>query len=351
MIADSKMEAPHDRFAASAPGPLALVLMGEAGDGGASGGAGSRLGNALAAWGSDWGDELRRWLLGLALAVVLVAVLVALILFARARVSPSEGSPPEASAAEAAAEAPPPAAIPAAPTPAVETPVASVAPAPVEAAAPASCEVAAPVPLPPLAESDAIAALELGACVSALAPEWLLEEDLLRRAAVALAEAAEGRVARTQLAFLGVSGPFRTVERDGVTHLDSASYRRFVRFVDIVTCVPPARVADLVRRFEPLLAEALAELDEADADVRRRVETVLEKVAAVPMPVGFVPLARSKVLYEYAAPVLEGRDQVDKQLMRMGPANLARLQDHAAAVLAELRRPVVPECPAGDGVP
>ena len=163
-------------------------------------------------------------------------------------------------------------------------------------------------------------------CVGGLAPVWLAQEDLLRRAAAVVAAAAAGRVPRGQLAFMAVTGPFRTVERDGVAYVDPASYRRYVRFVDIVTCLPPERTVALVTRFEPLLAEALAALGDTGPDVRAGVDALLERVLAVPTPPGFVPLTRPNVLYEYADPSLEALDDFQKQLLRMGPANLARLQ-------------------------
>ena len=218
----------------------------------------------------------------------------------------------------------------------------------VETAPPEACVPPPPVPLPPLAESDAAVAGEVTGCVGGLAPLWLAEEDLLRRAAAVVAAAAAGRVPRGQLAFMAVTGPFQTVERDGIAYLDPDSYDRYVRFVDTVTCLSPERTVALLTRFEPLLGEALGALGDTGPDARAGVDALLERVLAVPMPRGFVPLTRPNVLYEYADPSLEALDDFQKQLLRMGPANLARLQDHARAVRAELARPAppVPEaCP------
>lgn len=250
---------------------------------------------------------------------------------------------------------------PAAPTVPEETPpltlerppLQDLAPTPapppaVETAPPEACVPPPPVRLPPLAESDAAVAREVTGCVGGLAPLWLAEEDLLRRAAAVVAAAAAGRVPRGQLAFMALTGPFRVVERDGVAYLDPDSYNRYVRFVDIVTCVSPERTVALIARFQPLLREALAALGETGPDVRAGLDALLEKAVAVPMPKGFVPLSRPNVLYEYADPSLEALDDFQKQLLRMGPANLARLQDHARAVRAELARPAPPvaeSCP------
>lgn len=254
------------------------------------------------------------------------------------------------------AQAPaPPAIVEEAPSPTAEpprvevTPTTPTTPPTDETAAPEACvQPPPPPPLPALGESDAVVAEGVTGCVGGLAPAWLAQEDLLRRAAAVVAAAAAGRVPRGQLDFMAVNGPFRTVERDGVAYVDPASYRRYVRFVDIVTCLPPERTVALVTRFEPLLAEALVALGETGPDVRAGVDTLLERVLAVPTPPGFVPLTRPNVLYEYADPSLEALDDFQKQLLRMGPANLARLQDHARAVRAELARPTPPpaeSCP------
>lgn len=277
---------------------------------------------------------MTRWHVVAIGAVVIVGV-VSVVLWQAQRPTPT--ATPE--------EAP----LPAPGPPARKSPAPTPAPPAADPAAPEPCvPPPAPAPLPALAESDAAVADEVTGCVGALAPVWLAQEDLLRRAAAVLAGVAAGRVPRGQLDFMAVTGPFRTVERDGVAYLDPDSYERYVRFVDIVTCVSPERTVALIARFEPLLGEAMAALGEEGPGVRAGVDAVLEKVLAAPMPKGFVPLSRPNVLYEYADPSLEALDHFQKQLLRMGPGNLARLQDHARAVRAELARPAPPpaeSCP------
>lgn len=281
---------------------------------------------------------MTRWHVVAIGAVVIVAVAALLVWRAQ------PGAPPTIPE-----EAPRPG--PAQPTLENQAPTPTPTPTPPPAAEvvpPEACVLPPPAPLPALAESDAAVADEVTGCVGGLAPDWLAQEDLLRRAATVVAGAATGRVPRGQLAFMAVTGPFRTVERDGVAYLDPDSYDRYVRFVDVVTCVSPERTVALIARFEPLVGEALAALGETGPDVRHGVDALLEKVVAVPVPKGFVPLSRPNVLYEYADPSLEALDDFQKQLLRMGPANLARLQDHARAVRAELARPAPPpaeSCP------
>ncbi len=269
---------------------------------------------------------MKRWQ-AVAVVSLVAALLAGVVVWEALRSEPAPAPPvPDATPVPTAAQTPAPAVPPESESETARS-------------APAACVAPIPDPLPPLAESDAAVAVELAGCVGGLAPTWIAQEDLLRRAAVALSEAVAGRIPRRQLAFMAVAGAFGTVERNGVTYIDPASYRRYARFVDTVTCVPPAHAATVVTRFEPLLQEALAGLGDAQPDIPARVEALLDKILTTPMPAGFVPLARPNVLYEYADPSLEALSEFQKQLLRMGPANLARLQDYARELRAELRRP------------
>ena len=51
---------------------------------------------------------------------------------------------------------------------------------------------------------------------------------------------------------------------------------------------------------------------------------------------GEVALLQSNVLYEYADPSLESLPPLQKQLLRMGPENLERIQVYLRALRGEL---------------
>ncbi len=205
------------------------------------------------------------------------------------------------------------------------------------------CPRPPPQPPPPLDESDGFVRERL-TCVGALAPMWLEASDLARRASVLLENAKTGGVPRRHVAFMALQSPFRVMQREGGVYVDPASYHRYNRATDVLTCLAPERAAALVRRFEPLLVAALTELGVAAQGADGHIEAALAQVEATPMPPGRVALARPKALYEYADPALEALPPLQKQLLRMGPANLARLQDYARQVRAALAAPA--PCPA-----
>lgn len=201
-------------------------------------------------------------------------------------------------------------------------------------------------PPPPLPESDGFVRERLG-CVGALAPLWLQQPDLARRAAVLLDNAKSGKLPRRQVAFMASPRPFKALERDGALFVDPASWRRYDAVIDALTCLPPQQAAALARVFEPLLIEALAELGVAVTATQAHLHAALAQVEAMPMPPGFLPLQQENVLYEYADPELEALPPLQKQLLRLGPANLARLKDYAREVRQALRRQASASCPGG----
>lgn len=208
---------------------------------------------------------------------------------------------------------------------------------------PAACPVVAAPPPPRLVESDGFVRERL-TCIGALAPLWLEEADLARRAAVLLENAKTGRVPRRQMAFMALETPFKAMRHGEGTYVDPASWRRYDHTTDVLTCMSPARAAALARTFEPLLVAALSELGVATEGADDHIDAALAQIEATPLPPGRVPLVRPKALFEYADPALEALPPLQKQLLRMGPTNLARLKDYARQVRAALATPV--DCPA-----
>ncbi len=208
---------------------------------------------------------------------------------------------------------------------------------------PAACPTVPAPPPPRLEESDGFVRERL-TCIGALAPLWLEAPDLARRAAVLLENAKTGRVPRRQVAFMALEAPFKAMRQGEDIYVDPASWRRYDHTTDVLTCMNPARAAALAYAFEPLLVAALSELGVAAEGAADHIDAALAQIEATPLPPGRVPLVRPKALYEYADPALETLPPLQKQLLRMGPANVARLKDYARQVRAALAAPV--DCPA-----
>ncbi|HEY6598033.1 MAG TPA: DUF3014 domain-containing protein [Pseudomonadales bacterium] len=211
--------------------------------------------------------------------------------------------------------------------PVVDTPSAPVE----DTGVPSTPEVQGVV-LPPLDASDDYVREEVGA-LSPQMSEWLKQDDLIRRFAVLIDNAQRGDYPRRQVAFLNPTTKFPVLQADDRMVVDPEGYHRFDAVVDVAVSIEPQRAATLLRTLAPLLVDALGELGVQGPDPAATMRAGIDRALATPEVDGDVALVQPKVYYEYADPRLEALDPLQKQLLRMGPANTARIK----AYLAQLK--------------
>ena len=195
--------------------------------------------------------------------------------------------------------------------------------------------VPAPVVLPVLAASDGFVREHLAPQLGAQGDAWLDEPDLVLRAAAVIANGRDGNVPRRLLGFVTVPGKFAVDRADGSTVIAPETHARFDAVVQTATSIPPARAAELVVLFEPLLGDALRALASGESP-RRLLLATLDEVLRTPVTEGPIAVEQPKVLYRFADPTLEGRSPFQKQLLRMGPANVRALQAYSRELRREL---------------
>jgi hypothetical protein len=166
--------------------------------------------------------------------------------------------------------------------------------------------------------------------------DWLQHEDLVRRFAVMVDNAATGNVPRQQLDFLAPEGAFPVVREDDSVFLDERGYERYDPVVDTLVRVEPERAVGLIHTLSPLIAQALQELGYREPNPDARIRAAIDHALATPVIEDRIELVQPGVLYEYADPELEGLSRLQKQLMRMGPDNLRRIQSYLQEVRDQL---------------
>lgn len=200
--------------------------------------------------------------------------------------------------------------------------------------APVAVEPSEPeVVLPPLEDSDAFVRERIEPMD--LPSPWVEQGDYVRRLAVLAENASRGTYPRRQLAFLAPSGAFKVVERGEEVFIDPASYDRYDTYVEELESVDPARLAGLLEAVNPLVEAALSEIG-VQAPPGQVFAAAVKEVLAVPVLEGQIELIQPNVMYHYADPELESLSPLKKQVLRMGPDNVRRLQDYLRRVAAEL---------------
>ncbi|MFU8815145.1 MAG: DUF3014 domain-containing protein [Pseudomonadales bacterium] len=189
-------------------------------------------------------------------------------------------------------------------------------------------------PLPPLQDSDPFVRERLEPLE--LPQAWLDQEQYVRRLAVLAENAARGEVPRRQLAFLAPTEPFKVDTRnEDEVYIDPVSYTRYDPYVQHLVRIEPSRLAGLLTSLEPLVEVALAEIGVQAAPGEVFAEAA-RQVMAVPVLRDDVELIQPTVMYQYADPELEALSALQKQILRMGPNNVERVQAYLRQLSAEM---------------
>ncbi len=203
-----------------------------------------------------------------------------------------------------------------------------------------------PVPLPELAASDAMALATLaGLAGGAPLTDYLAQDAVISRI-VATVDALGGRrVPDVIQAVRGPDGAFLALALDQPDPemrneagdllpqfaIDSANYLRYTAYVELLEAVDPADLAAAVRSYRPLLDEAFRQMGYPEGDFLQRVRAVIDEVLATPEPRQPIRLVKPEAYYVFVDPELEALSAGQKALLRMGPANAARVKAWLAA--------------------
>lgn len=179
----------------------------------------------------------------------------------------------------------------------------------------------------PLDESDPIVRT-LAAALSShpRLAAWLATDGLIRNFVVVVENVSTGVSPARHLRVLRPSGPFRVVENDEEVRLDPRNYQRYDGFAEAVASVDAAGAARLFSRLKPRIEEAYADLGREEP-FDRALERAIVALLQVPIVEGTMRLEPTGATqYRYADARLERLRPPQKQLLRMGPTNVATIQ-------------------------
>ncbi len=188
-----------------------------------------------------------------------------------------------------------------------------------------------------LAGSDA-AVREVVAALSSQ-PEvvvWLANEDLVRRFVASVHLIAEGKSPRTQLEFLKPEERFTAIERGDSLVIDPESYQRYDVVAQAFAGLDIEGTVRVFDELEPLIDEAHREIAPPGTTFRMTLKKAFDSLLAVPVVKGDVAVDPKVVTYIYGSGRLERLPEAQKQMLRMGPENVALIQEKIGELGAAL---------------
>lgn len=265
------------------------------------------------------------------LLLLAAAVVVAIVLFWQMSDDSAEEEPGPTVQVEPELEPAPPV---------TQEPAPQPAPEPVQ-------EQAAPVPepLPALAESDAV----VTAAITQLDPDqavsdMIVSDDVLMKSVRAVIALSTGNVVHEYRPMESPEGNFLveklpqppTEELGQRYRLSTQNYDRYDKYVDVLTRLNPTNVADVYRRFYPLLEEAYAQHGVERGGFKQVTLDAIDTILAAPELEDEPILVQPKVHFQFEDPQLEKLPGPQKLMIRMGPENTRQVK----AALREIRRAI-----------
>jgi hypothetical protein len=219
------------------------------------------------------------------------------------------------------------------PSPVVGTPPESVAPAQTAPAPPPTPSLS----LPPLDESDGLFRQWAGALSShpALA-EVLGQTALIRTIVAVVVNVVDGESPAPHLLFLKPKRSFAAVSRGGVLIPDETPFSAYVVVAEVIASLDGPKTAETFTLFEPLFDAAYRDLGHPEGGFRGALLRSMEILETTPVPRPGEHLERNGTLLRYADPRFEGLTRAQKQMLRMGPGNVRRVQGALARLRAHL---------------
>jgi hypothetical protein len=221
------------------------------------------------------------------------------------------------------------------PTPPPPTPQPTLAPTPTPVPSPEAAG------LPSLDASDGLVR-ELAQALSShpLFGAWLGQQDLVRLVVVVVDNIAGGESPRPHLGFAAPKGSFAVVQRSGRVFIDPASYGRYDFFAAGVASLDAPACAELHRKLLPLTEAAYRELGHPQGGFSAGLGRAIAQLLAVPVLEGSVEVQAARrgnrIVHVYADAKLEALTPAQKHLLRMGPANVKRVQAKLRELAAAL---------------
>jgi len=168
---------------------------------------------------------------------------------------------------------------------------------------------------------------------------WLKNNHLIRKLTAVVDNIAGGVSPRAHLTFMSPAGKFEAAKKGALLVVDERSFIRYQSVVMVLVSMETEKLTAYYKKLLPLLNEAYSELGYPDKTFSQALAEAFDVILETPLPAGDLELVEKVTTYGFADPMLEGLNDAQKHLLRMGPQNARKIKqmirDFSAALKAE----------------
>jgi hypothetical protein len=164
--------------------------------------------------------------------------------------------------------------------------------------------------------------------------QWLNTGNIIRRGVAIVDNIANGVSPAPHLRFLEPTDQFKAIRSNEKILLDPAGYIRYQPLTMVLVSLDPDELVKVYRQLIPVITEAYKELGYPGLNFRDALEQAIDVLLKTPIAEGDILLEEKVTTYTFADPQLEGLNDAQKHLLRMGPENVKKIQ----AKLREIKK-------------
>lgn len=164
----------------------------------------------------------------------------------------------------------------------------------------------------------------------------LTNSDLIQRGTGMIDGMSRGLVLQKVLPLPAPKGKFTTTQVGEQEFIDPASYDRYDGHAQAIAELDTDKLVGSFHNYRPLLEEAYSALGYKQDDFDNALIRALDRVIATPEIDGEIEVKKKEAIYVFVDPDLEQLSPLQKQLLRMGPDNIALVKEQARALRAGL---------------
>jgi len=175
---------------------------------------------------------------------------------------------------------------------------------------------------------------------------WVVTDDLLRRVVDSVEAIADGYSPTEELSFAVRDGRFLVREDGGRLVIAAGTFRRYQLAVEVLQSIDAADLVAIYRRLAPEIEALRADNTWHRGDFEDRLREAVDHLLAVDLPDGPLEVERRTTCYVFADDRYERLSNAQRQLLRMGRANAAAIQESLREIRAAFGWPEPAAAPA-----